>query len=154
MDFTTHRLIDNNLRMVFFLNLGYHDNHGTSRYAMPFRVRRSFCHTELSVELGSNAQLSRFTCTGSMPSQLNNPESLNTLHDYRMAQSGLVQFAGLLKCVSIKSYPVERPKRLTPKNTERIKQIAPAAMTTPKTSLMDETMTPITVVLSAALNER
>lgn len=34
--------------------------------------------TELSVDLRSNPQLIRFTCTGSMPSQLNNPESLNT----------------------------------------------------------------------------
>lgn len=91
--------------------------------------------TGLSVDLRSNPQLIRFTCTGSMPSQLNNPESLNTLHDYSMAQSGLFNLR-------------------VPKNTESIKQIAPAAMTTPKTSLMDETMTPITVVLSAALNER
>ena len=41
--------------------------------------------TELSVDLRSNAQLIRFTCTGSIPSQLNNLESLNTLHDYSMA---------------------------------------------------------------------
>ena len=38
--------------------------------------------TELSIDLRSNPQLIRFTYMGSIPSQLKNPESLNTLHDY------------------------------------------------------------------------
>lgn len=65
--------------------------------------------TGLSVDLRSNPQLIRFTCTGSMPSQLNNPESLNTLHDYSMAQSGLFNLRVCLS-VSNNSYPLERTK--------------------------------------------
>ena len=51
-----------------------------------------------TVYLRSNTLLMGLTGTGSMPFQMNNCESLHTLHDYSsMAQSGAVQFAGLLK---------------------------------------------------------
>ena len=86
--------------------------------------------TELSVDLRSNPQLIRFTCTGSMPSQLKNLESLDTLHDYPIVckvglgpkklgipilnfhliiQSGLFNRRVCLS-VSHNSYPLERTK--------------------------------------------
>lgn len=65
--------------------------------------------TELSVDLRSNPQLIKSTCTGSRPSQLNISESLNCLHDYSMAQPALFNLRVCLS-VSNKSYPLERTK--------------------------------------------